>query len=89
MVHTSKNVAINEEYTTTLGYYIVKYVSDTFTLHGDIIEDGRVNNAGEMEIIAEYLSIMKSKTNCYWQQNKKKQIFILSTRTIFYTCLYV
>ena len=32
---------------------------------------------------------MKAKTNDYWKQNKNKQIFIISTRTIVHPCLDV
>ena len=48
LVYTGKYGAINAEDTTTLGYYIVNYVSEPFTLQYDITAYGHVSNAGEL-----------------------------------------
>ena len=48
MLQTGKYGTINASDTTTLGYYIVNYVSDTFTVQGEITTDGKADNAGEV-----------------------------------------
>ena len=65
LVQTGKYGAINAADPTKLGYYVVKYVSDTFILQEQIIPDGKVIKAGEMVGRSEYLSIIKDKTNWY------------------------
>ena len=61
MVQTGKYGATNSEDPTTLGYYVVKYVSDNFTLQEDITNDGKVSNPGELLVKAKYPIIMKEK----------------------------
>ena len=65
--------AINALDPETMGYYVVNYLSETYILQGDQTTDGQVNKAGALVGKAEYLSFMKSKTNCYWQQHGKPE----------------
>ena len=51
--------------------------------------DGKVSRSGGLTVRAEYPSIMKAKTNWYYQQNKNKQIVIISTQNIVHPCLEV
>ena len=60
-----------------------------FTLHVDKNTDGKVSKEGEIMVRAEYLNMMKAKTNWYWQKNVNKQSVIISTRNIFHSCLDV
>ena len=52
--------------TTEMGYYILNYVSDTFTLQEDITTYGKVSRVGEISVQSEYLSSTKEKKNWYW-----------------------
>ena len=69
LVQTGKHGAINAADPMTMGYYVVKYVSDAFKLQEDITTYGQVSNAGEMLFISEYLSIIKAKKK-YLKQNE-------------------
>ena len=62
-VHTGIYGAFNAADPTTLRYYVAKYISDNFTLHEYITVGGQVSKSGELVVRAEYLSIIKSKTN--------------------------
>ena len=51
------------------------------------ILDKQVIKTGEVIATAEYPSILKTNTKCYWQQLENIGIFIIATRTIVRTCL--
>ena len=69
LVQYGKYGAINTAGLTTLGYCVVKYVSDTFTLQEEITTNGQLSKAGELSVREEYLSCMTEKTNWYWEHN--------------------
>ena len=50
LVQTCKYGAINTNDTKTMRYYVVKYVSDTFTLQEDTTIDCQVNKSIELSI---------------------------------------
>ena len=45
--------------------------------------------SGEHILKSEYLTIMKTNTNCYWQQLENKKSIIITTHTIVHTCIDV
>ena len=51
-----------------MGYYDVKVLPEPYTLQDDKTVDKQVIKAGEIIVKAEYICIMKSNTNWYWQQ---------------------
>ena len=46
LVQTGKDANTNDTYPTTIGYYVEKYVSDTFTIQEYITRDGKVSKSG-------------------------------------------
>ena len=81
--------AINEADPITMGYYGIKYLSEPYTFQEDQTTAEKVSKEGETLVKDEYLSLMKPKTNWYWQQHGKNQSVIISTRTIVSPCLEV
>ena len=79
--------AINEADPATMGYYVIKYLSEQYKLQKNHTIYGQVIKVGELVVKAEYLSIMKSKTSWYWKNNGTNKIVIISTHTIFHPCL--
>ena len=53
-----------------MGLNVIKYLSESYTLQEDQTAYGQVSKAGEPLIKSEYLSLMKAKTNWYWQQHR-------------------
>ena len=51
---------------TTMGYYVVKFLSIAMTLQEEKTKYGKTFKSGELTFTAEYLSIIKSMTNYYW-----------------------
>ena len=82
-------VAINTAVTTTMGYYVVKLLSEPCTLQDNKTVDEQVIKAGEHMVKQEYLSITKTDTNCYWQPLENKDSVIIVTHTIVHLCLSV
>ena len=68
LFQTSKYGAINIADSTTMGYYVVKILSEPYTLKDKKIFDKQVIKADEIIVKAEYPSIMKANTNLYWKQ---------------------
>ena len=66
LVQTGKYSAINALDTTTLGYYGIKYVSDTFKLQEYIKMNGQVSKAVKLLVRSELISMTKGK-KWYWQ----------------------
>ena len=58
-----KYSAIDAADPTTIGYYVMKYLSEPYTLQLDQTKYGKVSKEGEIVVKSEYLSIMKAKTS--------------------------
>ena len=67
LVQSDIHSDINTEEPTTIGYYIVKYVSSTFILQDDITSGRQGSNAAKLDVQTECLIIMKEKSNWYWE----------------------
>ena len=63
LVQLVKYGAINAEDPTTMGYYLINYISEPCTLQEDQTTYGKVSKAGEIVVEYKYLSVVKSKTN--------------------------
>ena len=79
LVNYVKCGVINKTYTSTMGYYVINFVLEAYTLQDDTTCDGKKISAGELFVKAHYLSCIKQNTNFYW----------FPTRTIVHPCLDV
>ena len=52
-----------------MGYYVIKFFSDAYTLQEDTTCDGICFLAGELVVKAQYLKYMQENTKCYWEKN--------------------
>ena len=59
LVQFGKYCAINVVDSTTMGYYVIKYLSEPYTLQEEQTTDVQVSKAGEFMVKAEYLSLIK------------------------------
>ena len=60
--------SINAEHPTIMFYYVIKYLSEIYTLQEYQTISGKVSKSGEPVVKSEYISILESKTNWYFQQ---------------------
>ena len=89
LLQNGKYSAINTVIPTTIGYNVIKFLSEPCTFQDYKIVDMEVIMASELISKAEYPSIMKSNTHWSWQQLETKDSVIIATCTIFHPCLDV
>ena len=65
LVQYGKYGAMNTTYTSTTGYYVIKFVSEAYNLQDDTTCDGKNISAGKLVVKAQYLSCMQENTNSY------------------------
>ena len=78
---------INTTDTTTMGYYVIKPVSESYTLQEEIMCDGKISSAGELVVKYQYTNCMQDNTKWYWEQSPQQNNIIVPTRTIVHPCL--
>ena len=52
-----------------MGSYMIKFLSEAYTLHDDTTCDIQISSASELFVKAKYLSSMQEKTNWNWTIN--------------------
>ena len=72
---------------TTMGYYFVKLLSDTVTLHEDNTKYWQVFKLGELDIKVSYIKIMKANMDWYWEPENNPHIVIFK-RVQYYIPVY-
>ena len=72
-----------------MGYYVIKFFSDAYTLQEDTTCDGICFLAGELVVKAQYLKYMQENTKCYWEKKHQQQVIIFPTLTIVNPCIDV
>ena len=70
LVQLGKYGSINTADPTTMGYYVIEFLSVPYTLQEDQTTYGQFSKSGELVVKSEYHIILKSKTNWYWQQHR-------------------
>ena len=59
LVQSAKHEAINTAYTSSMGYYVIKFVSEAYTLQDDTTCDRTIVSAVELFFNRQYLSCMQ------------------------------
>ena len=61
LVKFGKYVAINKTDKTTMGNYVIKFFSETYTLQYCTRFEGKISSDGELFVKAQYVSCMIEK----------------------------
>ena len=80
---------MNTTYYTTMGYYVITFVSEAYTLQEHTACYVQISTAGELFFKTQYLNCMQENTKWYWEQKQQQNIIIVSTHTIAHPCLDV
>ena len=72
-----------------MGYCVINFVSEAYTLQYDTTCDGKISTDGELVVNDQYLICMQEKKKCYWDQKQQKQVIIVPTLTIVHPCVDV
>ena len=78
-----------KQHTSKIGYYVIKFVSESYTLQYDTTCNGIIVSAGELVVKAQYLSCIQEKNDCYWDKKNNQQVIIVPTKTIVHPCIDV
>ena len=89
LVQSGKYGVINTADTTTNRLYVIKFISEAYTLLNNITIYRQIISAGELFVKAQYICSMQENYNWHWKQQSLQQHIILRTRTIIHTCLDV
>ena len=89
LVQSGMYGAINKDYTTTNGLYVIQFLSEAYRLQNNAKIDGHVISASELFVKAQYICSTKENTNWYWKQQLLQQTRIVPTHTIFHPRLDV
>ena len=65
LFQSDKYVAIDTADTTNNGYYVIKFISEAYTLQNNTTIDGQIITTGELVVKAHYLCSMQDTTNWY------------------------
>ena len=65
LVQYGKYGAINTYDTTTDGYYVIKFISESYTLQNNTTIYGKNIAASELVFKAQYIFAMQNNTNWY------------------------
>ena len=80
---------MNKTYTTTIGYYVIKIVSEVYNLQEYTACERQISKAGELVVKAQYSICMQENTKWYWYQKHQQKIIIVPTITILNPFIYV
>ena len=68
LVQPGKYGYINTADTITSGFYIIKLISEAYTLQNNTTIDGKIISAGELVAKVKYLFFMQENYNWYCKQ---------------------
>ena len=75
--------------TSTMGYYVIKFMSEPYTIQEEKMFDGKFTTAGEIVVKAQYMNCLQDNMNWYWEQKPRQNNIIVPTQTIISPCLDV
>ena len=87
LVESSEYGAINTSDTTTNGFYVIMFTSESYTLQDNTTIDGKIITAGELVVKAKYLCYVQVDSNFYCNQQPKQHVVTVPTLTIIHTKL--
>ena len=83
LVQTGKYGAINTTYTTAMVYYVIKFLSEGYTLQEETTCDGKIITAGELVFKAQYMNCMQDNKKWYWEILPQKTILLLQQAQLY------
>ena len=76
---TGKYGAINTTDTTTMGYCVLKFMSESYTLEEETTCYGKISTTGGLDVKVQYMNCMKDNTKWYWEKSQQQNNIIVTT----------
>ena len=89
LVETDKYDSINTTYTTTTGYNLIKFMSETYTLQKETTCNGKISPASDLFVKYQNMNCMEDNKKWYSKRSSQQKNIILPTPTIVHPCLNV
>ena len=89
LIQTGQYIFINTTDITKMGYYVIKFLSEYYSLQEDTTCNGKISKVGDLFFKSQYMSCMKYNTNRYWVKLQQQNNIIVTTHIIVHPCLYV
>ena len=70
-----------------MGYFVIEFVSDAYTLHYYTTRYRQISSDGEIFFKEQFLSFTQENKNWYWYQKQHQQILIVTTQNIVHLFL--
>ena len=64
-LQTGKYGDISTTYKTKMGYYVIKFISEAYTLQQETTCHGKIGTAGELVLKLKYIKCMQFNTKWY------------------------
>ena len=71
--------AINTADTTTKGYYVIKSLSEDYTLQEEKTFNRKMRTAGELVVKEKYINCIQHNKKCYWGKSQQQNNIIFPT----------
>ena len=72
-----------------MGYYVIKLLSEVYTLQEETMCDWKTSKSGELVAKARYSNCLQDNTERYWEQSPQQNNTIVTTITIVHPSLDV
>ena len=89
LVQSGKSGIINTVDTITNKCYVIKFISEEYTLQNNTTIYGQIISADELVVKEKYIFSMQENSNWYWKQQQLQQNIIVTIRIILHLCLDV
>ena len=72
--------SINTIDTATMGYYVIKFISEPYTLQEEKMHYEQISTTGELVVKAQYMNCIQDNTKWYWEQKHNRKIYFPHTQ---------
>ena len=89
LVQSGMYGTINTDDNTSNLFYVVQFISDSYTLQNNTTIYEQVISDGELAVKSQYICSMQGNTNWYWKQKTQQHTIIVPTHAILHPRLDV
>ena len=89
LVESENYGAIHTTNRETIGFYVIIFKSEEYTLQDDTTKDRKIITSGGLFVKSQYLCSMQIDTNWYCNQQQKDYVITVPTRKILHPQLEV
>ena len=66
-----------------MGYYVIKFLSEAYTLQEDTTYNVQISTSSELVVKAQYIPSMQYKTKWYWEYYNNRTISLFKHAQLY------